>query len=110
MGFVEDVKTAIQYAEQKADETSGGDPGTMVTASVDGRSAFVSKFKEAGEGGGPWTIGSAKLSEDYSFHLDVLTGTDIQLHSKKIAQYRGFEEKMEELGWNVNIEIDTYAY
>lgn len=110
MSFDDAVRTAIEYAREQAEQESGGDPATSVTADVDGRSGFVQKFKQHGdEVRNGWEIGNAKLTEDYGFVLNALSGTDIQSHSKKIRALRAFEGKMKDLGYNCDIEISTYS-
>lgn len=109
--FTSEVNQAAEKAKRAAEKESGGDPGTMVSASVDGRTGFVNQFKQEGEKqGNKWVIGDVSLDEDYGLHLSVLSGTDIQLHSKKIAAYRAFEKEMEKQGWNCGLEISSYSY
>jgi len=50
-----------------------------------------------------------RLGEDNSLHLDILKGTDIQLHSKKFAMYRKFNEIMKKQGYNPGLNIDSYS-
>lgn len=105
--FTGAVKTAAEYARQEAESASGGDPDTMVSAGVDGRSAFAKNFKEYGtKVGNGWEIGRVRLNDDYSLVLAVGT----QLHSKRVRAYRAFSEKMESLGFSCSIDISTYSY
>lgn len=112
----DDLETALGYAKKEAEKVDGGDPGTMVSTKVDGRSGFVSKMKDNGDKkGGDYVFntenGKVKLDgDDYSLHIDILKGTDIQKHKKKIRAYRAFNEKMEELGYSLGMDIDTYSY
>lgn len=112
--FKEAVEGALKYAKEEADSVSGGDPATSVTAEVDGRSGFASNMKKNGtEKRGDYVIktdaGSVKMGSDYSLSINVLSGTDIQKHSKKIRAYRAFDERMGELGYNTSMDINTYS-
>lgn len=111
MGFRDDVQKAVEYGKNEAEKETGGDPGTMVSASVDGRSGFVKSIKRYGERTSEgWVLDDVKVTDDYSLSIDALEGTDIQSHKKKIRLYKAFGEKMEELGINCPVEIDTYSY
>lgn len=109
--FESAVQEAVEYAKNEADAVTGGDPGTMVSAEVNGNKSFARNFKDHGtDTGSAWTIDGATVSDDYSFHLDVLEGTDIQSHKKKIRAIRAFKEKMQELGYDCDVEVNTYSY
>lgn len=111
MSFEDAIDTAVEEARKAADEAEGGDPGTMVSAEVDGRTSFVSKFKdEATDTGNGWELNGVKLTDDYGLTLPVPSGTDAQLHSKKIAALRAFADEMENQGWSCGLDINTYAY
>lgn len=116
MSFVNELEEAIKEANEAAEKAGGGDPATHVTAEVDGRTEFASKMKEEGDKKrGKYVVktgeGTVKMnSDDYGIHVDFLSGTDIQLHKKKLAGYKAFKDHMEKKGYSMgNDFIDTYS-
>lgn len=111
--FVNVLIKAVRESKKAANATTGGDPGTMVSASVDGRCGFSKTFKKyATKRKNKYTIDDipVSLDSDNGLYIGVLEGTDIQLHSKKIAMYRKFAEVMKKQGYNCGLDINTYSY
>jgi len=111
--FIHALIKAVRESKKAAKSKTGGDPGTMVSASVDGRYGFAKKFKKYSlNKNGKYTFKDVPvtLDSDNGIHIDVLEGTNIQSHSKKIAMYRKFSEVMEEQEYNCGLNVNTYSY
>lgn len=115
--FVNAVKDAYLQAKHEAETVDGGDPGTMVSFSVHGNRQFANRMKKFGEqNGSVYKLAEkpqVKMDSDgYSLHLnDLLEGTDMQLHSKKIAAHREFARVLEEKhGYSVGLDKNMYSY
>lgn len=103
--FEEAIEQAVTEAKQAAEETDRGDPGTMVSATVDGRCGFAKKMHSLGG-----EVNDVKVTDDNGLVLPLPSGQAVQLHSKRIAALRAFAETMEEHGWNVGLDVSTYSY
>lgn len=113
--FKNSVNNSARKAAEKANDMDvRGDPDTHITAYVDGRTKFVQDFKEFGEETtsgtyniGPVTVKNAR--EGYVLTISGLKGTNIQNHNKKRTLYEEFEVYMAENGWNMSLDLKTYA-
>lgn len=112
--FINALEIAVKKSKQAADNVEGGDPGTLVSAKVDGRCKnFIKTFKLHGnKQNGSYSFNGipVTLSKDNGIHIDALKGTDYQLHSKKVALYETFGKCMKEQGYSCTVKVNTYSY
>jgi hypothetical protein len=101
--LIEDsVKQSLDAARRAIKECQeGGDPATSVWCELDGRKV-PEKLKND-------EILNVTVDDDYRLRLNLLTGTDIQNHKKKMAMYKAFCEEMKENGFDLGHSIETYS-